>query len=159
MEFSNLPQYTTNEKIELGISDVLFLYELPIQMLKRGNLNKLSLSSTSLFIGCQTWCTDIKCETEFNILFPHHNVENFIFTKAVLKYVSVNPTYEIDYLPSGYYGICIIDFPVGKPNLLHKLRPENEKDDRNRYDRLYLTKKSAFEKIIYKLGTYHDKQK
>lgn len=151
MEFSNLSKYTIKEKIELGISDVLFLNELPIQMLERGNLNKLILPQTSLFIGCQTWCTDIKCETEYNVLFPHHNVEDFILTKAVLKYVSVNPTYEIDYLPNGYYGICIIDFPEGKPDLLHKLRPENEKDDRYKYDRLYLTQKSVFEKIIYRL--------
>jgi|GEM_PF-5522689 len=152
LEFSNLPKSKIAEKMDIGISDVLFLYELPVEMLERGNLDTLSLSPNSLFIGCQTWCADMKVGKEFDVLFSHHEVENFVTTKAILMSVKINPSYEIDYLPVGQYGICMINFPEGKPDLLNKLRPENEKNDKNRYDRLYLTQKKMFEKILKELN-------
>jgi hypothetical protein len=124
-------------------NNILILHDFPTEMLKKGKLNEMILPTNSLFIGCRS-NKDMKVDTEFDTLFSYKNVEKYIITKAILKYVSVNPSYEIDYLPYGYYGICLIDFPEGIPLMLNKLNSENMVN----YDLLFLTKKTILDETL-----------
>jgi hypothetical protein len=115
-------------------------------------LNSLILSDNQIISDCRTLCTDILCNTKFDVLFSHHDVENYIDTDAVLEYISVNRSYEVELLPKGYTGFCIINFPNGKPELLKKLRPEKEYHDLTKYDKLYLTQSAVLERILNQLN-------
>lgn len=115
-------------------------------------LNSLILNDNQIISDCRTLCNDVLCNTKFDILFSHHEVENYVNTNAVLEYVSVNRSYEVELLPKGYSGLCIINFLNGKPELLKKLRPENEQNDLTKYDKLYLTQRTVLERILNELN-------
>jgi hypothetical protein len=114
-------------------------------------LNNLKLSPTQIIIESSGHCTDIACNTKFDVLFSHHNVENFIITNSVLEYVSFNRSYEVDCLPNGYSSLCIVNFPDEKPELLNKLRPETAERDLSKFDVLYLTQSTVMERILNEL--------
>ena len=137
--FSDIREYISKEEF----TNILMLIDIPTIMLDKININKLAISETTVFIGCRSK-ENIKINTEFDVLFEYFNIENVIKTKAILKYVSVNPSYELDYLPYGYYGICLIEFPNGKPDLISVLKPENEKC----VNMLYLTQKGTMSKLL-----------
>lgn len=141
--FSDLREYIPKEEFDNISKSILTLLDIPTIMLRKIDMNKLVMPKTSMFIGCRSE-KDIKIDTEFNVLFEYFNVENIVNTKAILKYVSVNPSYEIDSLPCGYYGICLVDFPNGIPSLIDTLRPENEKS----INMLYLTQKDVMSKLL-----------
>lgn len=145
--FSNIP-YDCNEILKKKLFPILPLLDIPAMKRVRDyykyqnghKLNNLQLAEDEILCDCKSTCVDIKTGEEFNVLFSHTDVENYVYTKAILKYTSVNRSYEVNYLPNGYAGICLIEFPNGLPALLKKLRPEEE-DDYALYDILYLTKK------------------
>ncbi|HEY8936095.1 MAG TPA: hypothetical protein VIM65_12775 [Cyclobacteriaceae bacterium] len=107
---------------------ILFLNEIPSDdHFKSGNLSRIVKSDKSIFIWCQSLCVDIPVGTEFDIIFPHHDIEMNDNINAVLKYVSINPAYEVSYLPNGYSGICLIDFPDGLPAFVAKIKTRKRK--------------------------------
>lgn len=115
-------------------------------------LNSLILNDNQIISDCRTLCTDILCNTKFDILFSHNEVEKYVKTDAILEYVSVNRSYEVELLPKGYTGFCIINFPNGQPELLKKLRPEKENYDLTKYDTLYLTQSAVLERILNEIN-------
>jgi hypothetical protein len=97
---------------------------------------------------------DIPIGASFDVIFPARDVKNYIYTNSILKYVSVNPSYEIDYLPCGYTGMCLLDFSEGKPEILKKLAIFGEKKDYSIHDTLILTQKPILDKILKELEKY-----
>ena len=91
---------------------------------------------------------NIPVSTIFDVIFPSLNVEDYVEVKSILNYVTVNPSYEIDYLPKGYSGICLFEFPDGKPDILKKLAVYGEKKDYSIHDTLLLTQKPVLDKIL-----------
>jgi hypothetical protein len=95
---------------------------------------------------------DVPVGASFDVIFPYHHVEEYIHAASILKYVNVNHSYEIDYLPNGYSGICLIEFPNGKPDILKKLAVYGEKYDDSIHDTLILTQKPIIDKILIELN-------
>ena len=103
---------------------------------------------TEIFIfGTSGYC-DVPIETSFDIIYPSHNILKYVFVKSILKYVSVSPRYEIDYLPSGYSGLCLLEFPEGIPDMLNKLGMSREKKEFSTHDYLWLTQGPIVERIF-----------
>ena len=106
---------------------------------------------TEIFIfGTSGYC-DVPIETPFDIIYPNRNILDYVFVKSTLKYVSVSPRYEIDYLPNGYSGLCLLEFPEGIPDMLNKLGMSREKKDFSTHDYLWLTQKTILDKILSEL--------
>ena len=106
---------------------------------------------TEIFIfGTSGYC-DVPIETSFDVIYPNRNILDYIFVKSTLKYVSVSPRYEIDYLPNGYSGLLLLEFPEGVPNMLNKLGVSREKKDLSIHDYLWLTQNSVVDRILEEL--------
>lgn len=114
--------------------------------------NSLQLSENQILAACCSFYTDIPVDSKFDVIFAGRDVENFVNVSAVLEYASYNRSFEIDIIPNGYGPLAIINFPEGKPEMVSKLRLENEKRDFNKYDELYLTEKKVLEKILKELN-------
>ncbi|MBE8726171.1 hypothetical protein [Flavobacterium hungaricum] len=113
--------------------------------------NDLKLTENQIIVECCSHGTDILTGTEFDVIFPHNGVENFLSVSAILEYVSYNRSYEVDMVPNGYSPLAIINFPQGKPEVLKKLKAGKEKFDFNKHDYFYLTQKKVMEKIVKEL--------
>lgn len=92
-------------------------------------------------------CKDIKVNESFDVLFSHQNLADSVEVKATLKYVNVNPSYKIDYLPEGYSGICLIEFKNGVPDLMSQLKAYGEKVNQEVSTTLYLSEKPILNRL------------
>jgi hypothetical protein len=129
----------------------LYLLDLPSEdQLRKTKISNNLLSSNSVFIIGRGYDDGIKIGASFNAIFPRKNPVDGIKTEAIIKYISVNPTYEIDYLPKGYSGLCLIEFTNEIPVFLNKLTIYGEKKDLMHNDTLILTQQGAFEKVLEK---------
>jgi hypothetical protein len=108
---------------------------------------------TEIFIFGKSGYCDVPIETSFDVIYPGRNILDYVFVKSTLKYVSVNPRYEINYLPNGYSGLCLLEFPEGIPDILNKLGTSREKTDFSIHDFLWLTQKPVLERMLEELGS------
>ncbi|MBS7233029.1 hypothetical protein KHA90_18565 [Flavobacterium psychroterrae] len=125
----------------------LFLQDIPREKdLQKGNLPKI-VNPNQIFLFARAYDLDVKVDTTFDIIFMYNNIDNWLKTKCVLKYVSVNPSYEIDYIPMNYSALCLFEFEDGKPEILNKLQCYMEKKDLH-HDNLIITQIPLLEKIL-----------
>ncbi len=153
----NIGEFFTelHTKNELKIFPSLLLLDLPRESdLKKGNFVK-SINSNQFYVFATTLISDgnleIKKNTKFDVLCSRKRPIDFVECDVVLKYINVNPRYEIDYLPGGYTGICLIEFKNGKPEILNKLAFFGEKKEYGKNDRLILTQKELLNKLLNKI--------
>lgn len=157
--FSDL-KLETPEVISKGLFPILIAISIADQERMKSyysknpahRFNNLQLTENQILVECCSYHTDIPSDSKFDVIFSGRDVENFINVSAVLEYVSYNRSFEVDVIPNGYTPLAIINFPEGKPEILNKLRPENEKSDFNKYDYIYLTEKKVVEKILNELN-------
>jgi hypothetical protein len=126
----------------------LSLLDIPTAKELARGLNHIEVNKKEIFLFAAADYTEIKKQTIFNTLIARTNIENTISCNVILKYVSVNPSYEIDYIPKGYSAICIFEFPDGKPEILNKLAIYGEKKDYSKHDTLILTQKEVLDKLL-----------
>lgn len=142
---------------EIEKKESILIFDLPDIISEKSISNYESLpkinSVTSQYFGTGRYEIDIKVGREFNILFSKKDPKSYIKTKAVLKYISFNRNIEVDYLPAGYSGICLIDFPEGKPTeLLNNLCELGEDKYEKNCDVLYLTTEEGMNEILKRLS-------
>ncbi|HEY8936094.1 MAG TPA: hypothetical protein VIM65_12770 [Cyclobacteriaceae bacterium] len=123
------------------------LIDIPTEVEMKNIDYKTSLTKNELWVFANAY-KDTKIGSSFDTIFLYHSPEIYTYNRAVLKYVSVNPSYHVNHLPKGYSAICLFYFPDGKPDLLNKLKPYNTKIDYSRYDTLCMTQKPIMEKIL-----------
>lgn len=124
----------------------LLLVDIPREKdLLKGNTPK-NINENELFVFHPYY--DIKINTTFDTLYAYQNIEKWVEVKCTLKYVSVNPSYEIDYIPAGYSAICLLEFENGIPEIAKKLPFYMDKKDPLKHDVLGLTQKTVLEKLI-----------
>ncbi|MFN4198075.1 MAG: hypothetical protein ACK4FS_03510 [Flavobacterium sp.] len=131
------------------------IFDLP-DIISQENINKhkglsTKIPKTSQYLGTGRFGFDIPEGVELDVIFPKSNPIAFIKTKAVLKWFSVNANIKTDYLPTGYSGICLIDFPEGKPELLKNLVEFGTDKYGKDYEELYLTTQAVMDKILKKM--------
>jgi hypothetical protein len=125
----------------------LLLVDIPRELdLQKGNLPRI-LNKNEIFIFVYHPYYDTKVNTTFDILYVCQDIENFIEVKCTLKYVSVNPSYEIDYIPAGFSALCLFEFENGIPEIIKKLPIFMEKRDSLKHESLVLTQKAVWEKL------------
>ena len=111
----------------------------------------IDIPETSIYVDTGSYSFDLKLDKEFDIIFAKNNPKDFIKIQSIFKYISINANYEIDYLPKGYSGIGLVDFPQGKPEILNKLSEFRSEEKSKTNDTLYLTTQSVMDKILENL--------
>lgn len=156
MDYFNISNFfiQLNENRELKENPSILLLDFPrIIDLQKGNLP--NSMENAIYVFCTTVLSngelDIHINTKFNSLIAYRSNE-YTQCNTILKYVSVNPSYEIDYLPGGYTGLCLLEFPDGKPDILKKLAVYGEKKDYSIHDTLILTQEAILKKILDELN-------
>ncbi|CAA9202689.1 hypothetical protein [Flavobacterium collinsii] len=125
----------------------LFLQDIPREKdLQKGNLPKIE-NTNQVFLFARSYDLDVKVNTIFDVLFMYSNINEWVTTKCLLKYVSVNPSYEIDYIPMNYSALCLFEFLDVKPEMLNKLQYYMEKKDLY-HDNLIISQVPLLEKIL-----------
>lgn len=119
--------------------NTLFLLDIPNEAMLK-NI-PVTCGEHELFVFARSY-NDIKKGTKFSLIVPRKSINDMLETSVELRFVSVNPRYNTDYLPKGYSGICLLKFMHGIPNeLLNKLALYDEKKDPHKHDVLILTQK------------------
>lgn len=88
---------------------------------------------------------ELKIGTTFDTLVQLNDLNCAAFKPAVMRYVSVNAGYEVDHLPKGYFGLAVLEFPDGLPDLLQKLAIDGTRKDPWKHATLLLTQKEVFD--------------
>lgn len=126
----------------------LFLQDIPREKdLQKGNLPKIE-NTNQVYLFARSYDLDIKIETTFDVLYMYNNIDEWVETKCILKYVSVNPSYEIDYIPMNYSALCLFEFVDGKPEMLTKLPDYMDKKENVIKDNLIISQMSLLKKIV-----------
>lgn len=147
--FSTLQEEGTYERYDhLGLLDVPNESQISSMMRILERTGNLNLVTPNSFFCFGVAYRDVKVGSTYSTLFASQNVMNFANVEATLKYVNVNKSYEVDYLPRGYSGICLIEFNGSKPELLKKLKVYREIGNSEAYDTLYLSQKVVLDRII-----------
>lgn len=118
--------------------------------LHRYKLSK-DIPKTSVFIDAKSSYNDIDLNITFDIVFALHSPFEYETVASQIKSAAIRPGVNLDKLPKGYSGICLIDFPFGKPLLLKRLRPANKQIDFKNYDTLYLTTQKVMDAILSRI--------
>jgi len=137
---------------ELEKNPSILILELPNEShLKLGHLPKIDNVNQIFVLGTTVVSNgylEIKIGTQFDIIFASKEINDFVECSAILKYVNINPGYEINYLPGGYTGICLLEFKSGIPiDMIEKLAPFDMHGGSSKIDTLILTQKSVMDKI------------
>ncbi|NQY05771.1 MAG: hypothetical protein HRT68_06085, partial [Flavobacteriaceae bacterium] len=85
-----------NEYI-LGITDTL-----SEEYIKSDKKLKSDISSTSQYFSIDRNNKDITLGLSFDVIFPLSNPREYVNTKALLKFVNVNPNVDSEIIPEGY---------------------------------------------------------
>lgn len=110
-----------------------------------------NIPETSQYFGTGSHNFDLEIGKEFDVIFSRSNPHEYINIDSKLNYLNFNQNIESDILPSGYAGVCLIDFPNGKPNLLNILPEFGSTEIGKGSDKLYLTTQSVMDKILENL--------
>jgi len=124
--------------------------EVSMEDLRRYRLTE-DIPTTSMFIDAKSSYKDIDLDVKFDIIFALHSPLEYKTVASQIKSVAIRPGVNLDKLPKGYSGICLIDFPLGKPPLLKRLRPANGQIDSKDYDTLYLTTQKVINAILNRI--------
>lgn len=132
------------------------IFSLP-DIIRKNDISKYknvnpNIPDTSQYLGTGRFNIDVPLGIEFDVIFSRKNPADYRKTHAILKWVNVNPTIETNHLPAGYSGMCLIDFPDGKPDDMFKnLADFNEDTFGKNYEELFLTTQAVMDKIIERL--------
>lgn len=105
-------------------------------------------NENEVFLFVASDYSDVKADTKFDIIFPYQNQNEFQYTSIVLKYISVNPSYEIDYIPKGYSALCLFEFETERSTLLSKLAVYMDKKDSLKNGSLIITQQPLFDRLM-----------
>ncbi len=128
----------------------LYLLDLP----SKGLLKNIDIKpkENEIFVFARGYNDKLKTGTNFNVLFSKNHIIDFIECNTIIKYISMNPKYHTDYLPSGYSGICLLEFEDKIPMTLMKKLPEYDSEINNKiHDKLILTQKPVIESLLNEL--------
>ncbi|MFH6989458.1 hypothetical protein ACHRVW_17090 [Flavobacterium collinsii] len=94
-----------NNEGELKKYPSLLILDLPKETdIQKGNLKEPN-SVNLLYVFATTVAgngyLEIKVNTKFDIIFAKKNSNDFEECSVILRYVNMNPRYQIDYLPGG----------------------------------------------------------
>ena len=106
-----------------------------------------NIPETSQYLGTGRHAIDIPIGNNFEVIFAKSNIKNYEKIESSIIYANVNPSIEIDYLPAGYSGICLVNFPNGIPKILSNLPKFNSSRNKNS-DMIYLTSQKTMNRII-----------
>lgn len=124
----------------------LYLLDLPNEDMLKNMV--LKPKENELYVFARGYNDDLKVGSLFNVIFPSKQPGKFAECHVELKYVSVNHTYELNYLPRGYSGICLLNFFSEVPiEILNKLAKYDLKRDSLINDTLILTQREVINKI------------
>ncbi|HEY8936093.1 MAG TPA: hypothetical protein VIM65_12765 [Cyclobacteriaceae bacterium] len=127
----------------------LYLLDVPTEaQLIKSDASLLQSDENCSLIIARGFDDNIKVNATFDAIISQNNIKTSIFTRAILKYISVNPSYKIDYLPKGYSGLCLLNFPQGKPDILKNIPVYGENKDYEKHDILILTQRAVLERIF-----------
>lgn len=132
-----------------GIFDknlMLYLIDLP----NKEMIDKLPFTAgiNEVFVFARGDSDENKVGSCYNTLFAKSESNEHIECKVELVYVSVNATYEINYLPRGYSGICLLKFDSKVPDILFdKLSQYDVKHDPKKHDILILSQRKVLNSI------------
>lgn len=87
---------------------------------------------------------DIPKGTQFHALFERKKPEKYPIIKATLNWISYRQSLEVDFLPTGYTGIGLIEFSQKIPEncaILPKFRQRKQLGE----DMIFLTSKKLYE--------------
>jgi hypothetical protein len=140
---------------ELNETEGLINYPT-LLILNKANENDItnfkgSVSENSFFVIATSIIADgslkINKDTYFDSFFSLKNPNNIVSSTIQLKYININPKYEIDYLPGGYFGFCQLDFINEIPNeLFNSLALNGSKRNPEINNVLVLTQKELINK-------------
>ncbi|MEN9918035.1 MAG: hypothetical protein RL662_471 [Bacteroidota bacterium] len=131
----------------------LSLLDIPTKKdLLKGNIPHPANDQLLLFGAAEY--ADIPIETHFDVIIPYRKMEEYVYARSILIYITVNPSYEINFLPKGYSVICLLEFTEGKPDILNKLAIYGDKKDYYTHDILILTQKLILEEILIRMKKY-----
>ena len=139
-----------------SIYDDLFIPDIPsqeqidlVKRILRKNHKEYLLNNKSILAFCKA-SKDVFVGAKFDVLFASRSPESYSVVNATLKYINIqiNSSREVDVLPRGYSGICLIDFEKHKPELLTVLKVYGEQRDNGKHDVLYLSQKPVLERIL-----------
>ena len=134
----------------------LYLLDLPDESL----IKKINVKSNQneIFVFARGFNDKLKQGVSFDVLFSRNNIKDYIECNAILKSISVNPKYNTDYLPSGYSGICMLEFENEKPlDLIGKLPRYNSKPNETENNKLILTQRPVINELINELKMINKK--
>ncbi|WP_264529063.1 hypothetical protein [Flavobacterium sp. N502540] len=125
----------------------LFLQDIPREKdLQKGNLPKVE-NTNQIFLFARAYDLDIKVNETFDLILTYNNIDQWLKTKCILKYVSVNPSYEIDYIPMNYSALCLFEFENGKPEIINKLKYYMEEKGPD-HDSLIISQMPLYFKVL-----------
>ena len=144
--FINVKDHTLNTLV----------FELP-DIITRTNISKHkglkeNSSDKAQYFGTGRYRFDIPIGVEFDVIFSRTNPQDYMSCRSILEWVNVNHTREIDYLPAGYSGVCLIEFSNGKPEILSRLAEFGDDKRQVDYDVLYLTTQDVMNRILENLN-------
>jgi len=117
------------------------------------NGRKITPRDNEIFLSVANGYADRKIETTFDVIIPYHDLENYIYTKSTIKYITIRRGDDVDFIPKGYSAVCLFEFPHGKPDILNKLSIYRERFDPSKHDFLIFTQKCVLDEILKKLSS------
>jgi hypothetical protein len=139
-------QDNTLENLIFYVSDIIENAE--ISQYKGLDTN---IPENSQYLGTGRHSLDIPVGNKFEVIFAKSNMKNYQKVESSILYANVNPSVELDYLPAGYSGICLVNFPNGMPEILSNLPKYNSARSKDS-DMVYLTSQKTMDRIIELLG-------
>lgn len=126
----------------------LYLLDTPTKEDLQKSINIVA-SENDFFVFAKGYSDSIKVGTTFEAIISRKFTSQSIYHKSILKYVSVRKGDKIDYLPRGYSGICLLEFPDSIPKIIKNLPSRADKKDEETYDSLVISQKNALDRILY----------
>lgn len=109
---------------------------------------KSNIDEKSLYIGSGRTFIDIPVGIGFDVIFPLKDPKKYEKIESILEKIKLNSSQDIDYLPQGIAGICLIKFKNERPDILELVPPYSVKFNAEFHDVLYLTTQNALDEFI-----------
>ena len=130
--------------IILPISDI---YTSNDPQIKKFGL-PVELSENHVYLGSERPILDVPIYTKFDVIFSLKEPKNYSKIKSELKFVKVRPGQDINFLPMGYSGICLVEFSEKKPDILDVLAQFPVPYNRAENDFLFFTTQDVMDQIM-----------
>jgi hypothetical protein len=153
-EVFNAIAIAQEEVIKNGLTEnVVFCLENMISEVNIENFKELDSCipiTAGYFVGGKGRF-DTPVGKQFDVVFELSDPRNYVKSESVLNFVSINSNIDTDVLIGGYSGVCLIDFPKGKPEMLSNLSEFMSTDKSKPFEMIYLTTKEVMDKILENL--------